>query len=554
MKAKEETMRIAAIQHNPTIGDIAGNTEKIRSAYLDAAKEGADLVVAPELALLGYPPKDLLEREDFIRRQNEALEELARDIGSTPLLIGAAELNPGEGKLLYNAAIMLSEGEVTDTRARKQLLPTYDVFDEHRHFAPWRDGTLVTEIAGKRVGILICEDIWAGSETQNTRIYQEDPAKILTGHAEVLIVLNASPYYLGKGDVRKILVSKLAKRIKMPVIYVNQVGGNDELLFDGRSFATNASGEVIAQAPSFREAVLHIDLDTNQRADVVSDAESLEELKAALLMGIRDYVEKTGAFPGGAVLGLSGGIDSALVAALAAEALGSKKVKALAMPSKFSSEGSISDAEALAKNLGIELLRVPIEPAYQALGEMLHSPIGWEDPVEVTEENVQSRIRGLLLMAVSNRERRIVLGTGNKSEFAMGYATLYGDMAAGLLVIADLPKTLVFALAEHMNRDGEVIPRSIIEKPPSAELRPNQQDTDSLPPYDVLDPILEDYIEELMDVEALVAAGHDAEIAKRVVAAVDRMEFKRQQAAPGLKVTNKAFGSGRRMPIAAKYS
>lgn len=560
MKMKEGTMRIATLQLNFTIGDVLGNSRKIQDGYAEAVADGADLVVTSELALLGYPPKDLLEREDLIQQQDDELQNLATKIGHTPLIVGVAERNPGEGKLLYNAAIMLQEGGVTDVRARKQLLPTYDVFDEHRHFEPWKEGTLVAEISGERVGVLICEDIWAGSESETTRVYEEDPTDILKGHADVLIVLNASPYYLGKGDVREELVVDLAKRLNMPVVYANQVGGNDDLIFDGRSFAVDGVGRVIAAAKPFVEEVLHIDTtsdkETSSEKEVLypHDGEDLEQLRRALVLGIADYVSKTGAFSGGATLGLSGGIDSALVAALAVEALGKDAVKAVAMPSKFSSEGSVLDAEALAENLGIELLHIPIDDAYSAFGEMLRSPIGWEEPVEVTEENVQSRIRGLTLMAISNREGRIVLGTGNKSEFAMGYATLYGDMAAGLLVIADLPKTLVYRLAEHINKDGEIIPRNTIEKPPSAELRPDQVDTDSLPPYEVLDPLLHDYVEERLGPKALVAKGHDPQLVERIIAAVDRTEFKRRQAAPGLRVTGKAFGGGRRLPIAAKVN
>ena len=562
-----EVMKITGLQFNPTIGDISGNTVKISEAYQRAVADGVDLVVTTELALLGYPPRDLLEREDLLAQQDIALAQLAAGAGVVPLLVGIAERNTSPtGNALYNAVAVLRDGEMLPQTARKQLLPTYDVFDERRHFEPGTSEPFVFDVNGQRIGVLLCEDIWNGIEEAGGRHrYDHDPVRALAGRADVLIVLNASPYFWGKGTLRKELVAGVAKRANAPVVYINQTGGNDELVFDGRSFAVNAKGEVIAAAPAFAETTLPVELGGAEELNssiarkLVSpntvypdDKDNLEDLREALVLGIRDYVAKVGGFPGGVLLGLSGGIDSALVATLAAEALGPENVKAVSMPSGYSSQGSKDDAAELAKNLGIEMLTIPIEAAYAAFGTMLFPAIGWEAPLEVTEENVQSRIRGVTLMAISNREKRLVLGTGNKSEFAMGYATLYGDMAAGLLVIADLPKTLVYRLAKHYNREREIIPHAILTKAPSAELRPNQKDTDSLPPYDVLDPLLHDYIEERMGPDALIAKGHDKKLVAKVVRAVDGMEFKRRQAAPGLKVTAKAFGGGRRLPIAAK--
>ena len=549
-------MKIALLQHNFVVGDLAHNAEKIRRGYQQAASFGADLVVSTELALCGYPPRDLLEQKAFVAKQVQELARLAKSIKTPPLIVGFAEQNQGiEGKPLFNAAAVLSGGKIDSVR-RKALLPTYDVFDEYRYFEPHLPVQKPVSILGKRIGLLICEDIWNGIEDPKGRKqYQYDPVDALEKERlDALVVINGSPYFWGKGDARFRLVSGIARRIAAPVAYSNQVGGNDELIFDGRSFAVNREGICIGSAKAFEEDVLLVDTAAIQEAPFVSDTGNLAEVKTALVTGLRDYVEKVGHFLGGAVFGLSGGIDSALVAAIAKEALGNERVLAVAMPSPFSSKESEEDAYALSKNLGIGFLVVPIQEAFRAYQTMLQANIGWSEPPTITEENIQSRIRGMILMAIANKQKRIVLGTGNKSELAMGYATLYGDMAAGLGIISDLPKTLVYELARFINREQEIIPKRILEKPPSAELKPDQKDTDSLPPYEVLDPILHAYIEERQGLEEIVANGQDRALVERIIRTVDAMEFKRRQAAPGLKITTKAFGSGRRMPIAARFS
>jgi len=548
-------MRIALLQQNFLVGDIAGNAAKIREGYRRALSRGADLVVSTELSLLGYPPRDLLERRDVIAAQRKALEALAREVSGIPLVVGFAESNrEPRGAPLFNAAALLRDGQVAEVR-RKALLPTYDVFDEHRYFESWSAPQEPIMVAGKRIAILICEDIWNGIEDPDgRRRYQEDPVEMLgeQGRVDALVVLNGSPYFWGKGDMRFSLVSAMARKLHAPVFYANQAGGNDELIFDGRSFAVNAKGECIGAAGAFQEDLLAVDSENAKPQTWTRDTGELGDLKKGLVLGLYDYLEKVAAFPGGAVLGLSGGIDSSLVACVAAEALGPDRVLGIAMPSPHSSQESVEDAEALARNLGIGFRIVPIAKAFRAYRDILEPVIGWQDPYTVTEENLQARIRGMILMAIANREKRIVLGTGNKSELAVGYATLYGDMAAGLGVISDLPKMEVYALSRFLNRDRQRIPERVLAKAPSAELRPGQQDTDSLPPYENLDPLLHAYIEEWKGPEELISEGFDAGLVERVLAMVDRAEFKRRQAAPGLKVTTKAFGSGRRLPIAAK--
>ncbi|MBI4134413.1 MAG: NAD+ synthase, partial [Candidatus Terrybacteria bacterium] len=547
-------MRVALLQQNFLVGDITGNAAKIREGYRRALHEGADLVVSTELSLLGYPPRDLLERRDVIAAQLKALEALAKEVSETPLIVGFAEPNrESRGAPLFNAAALLRDGKIADVQ-RKALLPTYDVFDEHRYFESWSAPQEPVMISGKRVAILICEDIWNGIEDPvGRRRYREDPVEVLAAQGEIdaLVVLNGSPYFWGKGDARFSLAGKIAQKLHAPVFYANQVGGNDELIFDGRSFAVNAQGECIGAASAFQEDLFIIDSEGQKAKEWKQDTGEFGGLRDAFIMGLRDYVEKVGAFPGGAVLGLSGGIDSSLVACLAAEALGPDRVLGIAMPSPHSSKESVEDAEILARNLGIGFRVVPIAEAFSAYRGILESIIGWKDPYTITEENLQARIRGMILMAIANREKRIVLGTGNKSELAVGYATLYGDMAAGLGVISDLPKMEVYALSRFLNRDRRRIPERVLTKAPSAELRPGQQDTDSLPPYENLDPLLHAYIEEWKGPKELISEGFDAGLVERVLAMVDRAEFKRRQAAPGLKVTTKAFGSGRRLPIAA---
>ncbi len=476
-----------------------------------------------------------------------------RSAGAAPLVVGFAERNAsGRGKSLFNSLAVACDGKVVAVR-RKTLLPTYDVFDEHRYFEPWSDPQGSVELGGKRVAFLICEDIWGGVEDpDHTGTAAHDPvAWTVDEKPDVLVVINGSPYWWGKGDVRRDLVATVARRAGCPVAFANQVGGNDELIFDGHSFGVASSGELIAAARAFEAQTLLFDTSSPAAADWEPDTDSLASLEAALVLGLRDYVRKVPAFPGGALVGISGGLDSAVVAQLAARALGPADVVGVTMPSRFSSQAGLEDARAVATGLGIGLREIPIHDLYQCFGDCLRPQIGWCEPPSVTEENVQARIRAALLMAIANREQRILLGTGNKSELAMGYCTLYGDMAAGLGVISDLPKTTVRRLAAEMSVAGRPIPNRVLNKPPSAELRPGQRDTDTLPEYSMLDPLLEAYIERRMDPTQLVAFGFDPTLVHRVVEAVDRAEFKRRQMAPGLKVTAKAFGTGRRLPIAA---
>ena len=546
-------MKVAVLQQNLVVGDVAGNARRIQAGYGAALEAGAELVVSSELSLLGYPPLDLLQRQDVIDQQLAALDELAAT-SSVPLVVGFAERNPEPtGKPLFNAAAVLAGGRLAAVR-RKALLPTYDVFDERRYFEPYTKPQGAVSVNGYRLGLLICEDIWSGLELPaHRKLYRDDPVAGLAGRRlDAVLVINGSPYWWGKGGVRLDLAADVARRLEAPVVYSNQVGGNDELVFDGRSFAVDAHGAPIGAAKPFAEQTLLVDLEYAAHVSWASDGGNLADVEAAFVLGLRDYLDKVAAFPGGAVLALSGGIDSALVACLGAEALGADSMLAVTMPSRFSSPAGVEDARTLAANLGLELRTIPIDGLYRAFQSALEPELGWVDPPQVTEENIQSRIRGAIVMAIANRERRIVLGTGNKSELAMGYCTLYGDMAAGLGVISDLPKTLVHQLAGFVNRRRPVIPERVLAKPPSAELRPGQRDTDSLPPYEQLDPILHAYIEEEQSPEKLASAGFDPVLVAQVVGTVERMEFKRRQMAPGLKVTSKAFGSGRRLPIAAQ--
>lgn len=552
-------MKIALLQQNFIVGSLEENSAKILGGYEEAVKKGATLVVSSELSIFGYPPRDLLENKELVERQLRITEELAKHIGDVPLILGIAEPNPAKiGKPLFNSAAFLRNGKIQETR-RKALLPTYDVFDEYRYFEPYTEPQLPISYNGTHIGILVCEDIWNGTEDPDgRREYRINPvAELLKYKPDILIVINGSPYFWGKGHVRFRLLQNIATQYAVPVYYSNQVGGNDELIFDGRSFAIRANGVYAGAAMPFRENILMIDSENPQNVAYRSDEGDLTEIQSALILGVRDYIGKIRGFAGGAVLGLSGGIDSALTAVIAVEALGAQNVLGVAMPSRYSSRESVEDAKMLAKNLGISFQIIPIEKGFEAYNAMLEPIIGWNDPPragDATEENIQARIRGMLLMAIANREKRIVLGTGNKSELSVGYATLYGDMAAGLGVISDLPKTLVYKLSEYVNREKEIIPRRTIEKPPSAELRPDQKDTDSLPPYEILDAILELYIEKRMGRNEIIQKGFEEELVERIIKMVHSAEFKRRQMAPGLKVTGKAFGSGRRMPIAAKIT
>jgi NAD+ synthase (glutamine-hydrolysing) len=543
-------MKIALAQTNPTIGDIAGNSGLVRDAI--ARSVGADLVVFPEQTLLGYPAKDLLLRRDLIERNVQALHELAGAATRVAALVGFAEPNDAEfGRPVFNSAALLAEGRVQAVW-RKRLLPTYDVFDEARYFEPAGPQQPV-DFRGIRLGLTICEDML--SERMFGRaLYSCDPvAEAVAGGADVLINISASPYFLNKHAWRISHVAAQARRHARTVLFCNQLGGNDELLFDGCSCAIDARGQVVAQARAFAEDILIVDLERpgdSRREPVPND---MTGLHAALVMGLRDYVRKCGFRT--VVLGLSGGIDSAVVACLAVDALGAANVHCVAMPSRYSSEHSIVDARALAEYLGARFSIIPIEPMHAAFESAL-APVFQGRGMDVTEENVQARTRGVILMALSNKLGGLLLTTGNKSELATGYCTLYGDMCGGLALISDVPKTMVYGLARHLNQAAgcERIPARTLSKPPSAELRPNQTDQDSLPAYETVDAVLERYEEHNQGRDEIIAAGFDAATVDRIIRLIQCSEYKRQQAAPGLKVTSRAFGFGRRMPIAARPS
>ena len=542
-----DAMKIALAQINPTIGDIGANSAKIKAAIQQAAQAGADLAVFPELSVIGYPPKDLLLKPRFVDDNIAAVEEIARDCTECAALVGYACRHTAEGLRLHNAAALLADGKVAATYF-KQLLPTYDVFDESRYFEPGT-GSQVVEFKGKRLGLTICEDIW--SVVPGRSLYHVRPFADLAAEGVDLVVnMSASPFVLDKHKLRRELFGEQCRQYGLGMIYVNQVGGNDELVFDGCSCAFDNEGKLIGQAQSFAEDLLLVDLEAPEAGRIESVSRDVASIYDALVLGLRDYVGKCGFKT--VVLGLSGGIDSAVTAALAVAALGADKVKGVALPSRYSSPGSVSDAEALAGNLGIELVKIPIEPVHRAMEEALAECFAGREP-DVAEENIQARARGNILMALSNKFRHLLLATGNKSEVAVGYCTLYGDMAGGLAVISDVPKTMVYELARHINRNGELIPAATLTKPPSAELRPDQTDQDSLPGYDMLDEIVTRYVEQEQSLGEIVAAGFDEPTAQRVIELVDRNEYKRRQAAPGLKVTSRAFGFGRRMPIAQRY-
>jgi NAD+ synthase (glutamine-hydrolysing) len=545
-------MKIALLQVNPTVGDLQGNRTLIVNALRDAAAAGADLAVTPELALVGYLPRDLLLSAGFIRQSRAALDALARDAaGMPPVLVGVPEPNRSdEGRPLFNSAALVKDGAVVQ-HFRKALLPTYDVFDEDRYFEPFH-GPQLLEIAGRRVGISICEDIWNDRDYWQRRRYHHDPIEeLVQAGADVVINLSASPFTAGKQRRRDEMLGSMAKKHRVPVAYVNQFGGNDDLVFDGRSSIFNAAGAPIARGRSFDADVVVCEIDGAKPIAPPADLGIESEVWRALVLGTRDYARKC-RFTN-AVLGLSGGIDSALTAAIAAAALGPDHVLGVLMPSPYSSQGSVDDARDLATKLAIETMTLPIEPLMCGFDGTLRAALGTEVP-GVAAENIQARIRGNLLMALSNTRGALLLTTGNKSELSVGYCTLYGDMSGGLAVIADVPKTLVYAISRWRNdTEGRaVIPESSLTKAPSAELRPNQTDQDSLPPYDVLDAILQRHIERHQEAEEIVAAGFDRDTVVRVLRLVQIAEFKRKQAAPGLKVTDRAFGTGWRMPIARR--
>ncbi len=564
-------LRVAAAQLNVVVGDLEGNAARILEAYDAAEAAGCDLVVFPELTVTGYPPEDLLLRPAFVAQAAEALEKIASRTGRAAAVIGF----PEPGRDLHNAAAVCANGRVYGVY-RKQLLPNYAVFDEQRYFVAPREPLPLFDIGGVKVGVSICEDAWSPT----------GPILVeAAGGAELIVNLNASPYYAQRLAERETMLATRAADASVPIVYANLVGGQDELVFDGASLVFDEQGMLIARAKQFVPDLLVVDvdvrpafhqrqLDPRGRAEVaplteiaVSDARPLEtrisarieptlapvpEVYEALVLGTRDYVRKNGFAK--VLIGLSGGIDSALVAAIAVDALGPENVSGVLMPSRYSSDHSISDARALATNLGITAFTVPIEPAHAAFEAMLVSMFAGTDP-GLAEENVQARVRGNVLMTISNKFGWMVLTTGNKSEMATGYATLYGDMAGGFAVIKDVPKTLVYALCNDLNQRAErdVIPRTVIDKPPSAELAPGQLDSDSLPPYDVLDPIIEGYVEHDLSVAELIARGHDGDLTRRVARMVDRNEYKRRQAAPGVRVSPKAFGKDRRLPITNRW-
>ena len=543
-------MKVALAQINTTVGDLAGNEALIRAAYARASEAGADLVLLPELATTGYPPRDLLLKSGFVQKNLEMLDRLAEATGKTALVVGYvghSERKPGRD--FTNAVALAQHGRIVTTRV-KTLLPTYDVFDEDRYFEP-ATANLPAEFGGLKLGLTICEDVWNDEDFwRDTRRYRRNPAvELADGGAKLLLNVSASPWHLGKNKLRREMLANLAAKTKCPLVYCNLVGGNDELIFDGGSLVFNAKGELLAEGKIFAEDFLVVDLDAAkpiQHKPIVDE----EKLFKALGLGLRDYVHKCG-FKS-VVLGLSGGIDSALTAVIAVEALGGENVRGVSLPSEFSSEGSLDDARVLAKNLGIQYDVVPIQPMFVSAKAQLKEVFRGR-PEDTAEENIQARLRAVILMGMSNKFGSLLLTTGNKSELAVGYCTLYGDMSGGLAVISDVPKTMVYRLAKWINREREIIPAASITKVPSAELRPNQCDQDSLPPYEVLDAILNAYVVEGKSVKEMIEGGFDEAAVTRIVRLIDFNEYKRRQAAPGLKVTSKAFGVGRRVPIAQRY-
>ena len=544
-------MRIAMAQINPTVGDLFGNAELITRFIRQAEAAGAELVIFPELAVTGYPPRDLLYRKEFLDAVDAVLaSKILPACCNIAAVVGAPVRGQAGG--LYNTALLLEAGQIK-AQAQKSLLPNYDVFDETRYFQA-AGARQVIRWRGLGLGLTICEDVWNDKDSWNRVLYAIDPVEELVDQgADLIINISASPYHLGKYGIRKSMLENLARKNSRGILYINQVGANDDLIFDGTSLALDVTGRVIARAGSFQEDLVVVessDLTGSNRILVASENGGLPEdsawLHDALVLGIRDYLRKTGF--NRAVVGLSGGIDSAVTCALAVKALGPEGVLGVAMPSRYSSSGSVADARDLAANLGIEYREIPIESVFNAyLGLFSKASESCQD---LAEENVQARIRGNILMFISNREGHLVLTTGNKSEMAVGYCTLYGDMCGGLAVLSDVSKTNVYHLAHYINRAGELIPSSTITKAPSAELRPDQKDSDSLPPYDLLDAVLHDYIEEGRGPGEITAGGCNRDMIKDIVNKVDRSEYKRTQAPPGLRITTKAFGPGRRMPLA----
>ncbi|MFO7726661.1 MAG: NAD+ synthase [Oceanipulchritudo sp.] len=544
-------MKVGLAQINTIVGDLDGNRAKILRTYHQLVEDGAELIVFPELVVPGYPPRDLLFKSSFVADNIESLGKIAAEVGNVPVLLGYVEPNKGaKGRRFFNAAAWCERGKVRHS-ARKCLLPTYDVFDEDRYFEAALEPTTISW-KGWRFGITVCEDIWTGPIVDTSRHYNTDPlGRFESADVDMILNLSASPWHYGKDSTRQAIVRSAALRTGKPVVYVNAVGGNDELIFDGHSMSMSAEGELLCGLAPFREEARVFDLKgARKTVHPEFQRDSLADIHDALILGLRDYAHKSGFRKG--LVGLSGGIDSALTAAIAAEALGRDNVIGISLPSAISSRHSRDDARALAGHLGIAYHTLPVSGVVDAATETL-GPLFAGMPPDVTEENIQARARGLLLMAVSNKFGALLLTTGNKSEIAVGYCTLYGDMAGGLAVISDLPKTRVFALSHWINRDREVIPWNTIKKPPSAELRPDQKDEDSLPPYHILDAILKRYIEEGQSSSEIIEAGYAGDLVRDIIRKVDLNEYKRKQAAPGLKITPLAFGVGRRIPIVQKY-
>ena len=546
-------MKIGIAQINTTVGDLAGNQQLILNAYRELVADGAELVLFPELAVCGYPPRDLLFKSRFVHDIADTLKAITKEIGAVPAVIGYVEKRDATetGRPFYNAAAWCESGAI-QANARKSLLPSYDVFDEERYFEPAQDPT-IHEWKGQRIGITICEDIWISPAVPTSRRYCEDPVASLADRGiDLLLNLSASPWHDGKNEAREPLVQDAADRCDCPAIYCNAVGGNDELIFDGGSLVAHPERGLVAGLAAFRAENRIVDLDVPANGNV-SPHFNLKGNTAthdALVLGLRDYAHKSGFKK--ALIGLSGGIDSAVVAAIAAEAFGPENVIGIALPSAISSQHSRDDAAALAKNLGIDYHEVAITDTVSS-AETALAPLFKGLKADVTEENIQARARGVLLMAMSNKFGALLLTTGNKSEISVGYCTLYGDMCGGLAVISDLPKMKVYALARHINLERELIPVNTIDKPPSAELRLDQKDEDSLPPYPVLDGILRLYVEEGLSSAEIIARGFDEPVVRDIIRKVDLNEYKRKQAAPGLKTTPLAFGVGRRIPIVQKY-
>ena len=548
-------MRVTVAQMNPLVGDVQGNLSKITDVLSSCSRESPDLLVFPELFLVGYPPRDLLQRPWFIEKVQKAVGQLAeasRMYPQTGILLGTPwPTGKAIGKGLYNSAILICQGQI-HVAQHKSLLPTYDVFEEDRYFDPAPEVNILP-FKGEMLGVSICEDAWNAPELwPRDRIYAFDPVAVLARKGATLFInISASPFQMGKEEMRHRLICTHAQKHMVPFVYVNQVGANDELIFDGRSLCLDNQGQAIRVFPSFEQAVRAVDATSVGRPSHYVPQDEIGSVYEALILGIRDYTRKCGLST--AVIGLSGGIDSAVTCCLAAEALGSQNVLGVSMPSPYSSRASVDDARTVTENLGIEFKVILISPVFSSYLETLNEFLDSQQP-GIAEENIQARIRGNILMAISNKCGHLVLSTGNKSELAVGYCTLYGDMSGGLSVLSDVPKTMVYELADYINRRSPIIPPEIIQKAPSAELRPDQVDQDTLPPYTILDQIIRYYVEEQYSAEEIIAKGLDTDTVRWVIGAIDRNEFKRRQAAPGLKVTGKAFGVGRRMPIAAKHN